>query len=46
MIKYVVSFGEESFTYSEEQLRNFIEVAIIKNKDIANFSVRRIKTEN
>lgn len=45
MKKYVVSFGDETWIYSEEQLKNFVEIAVINNKDIANFSVRRITKE-
>lgn len=43
MEKYLVSFGDHQEIYDGEELRNFIEVAVIKNKDIHNFKVNRLE---
>lgn len=40
--KYSVKFGDEVLTMDDEELRDFINTAVIKNKDIHNFEVHRI----
>lgn len=40
---YLVSFDDELSVMDENQFRTFILVAVIRNEDIHNFSVRRIK---
>lgn len=40
---YAVSFGDVTSIMDENQFRTFILVAVIRNEDIHNFSVRRIK---
>lgn len=43
MEKFLVTFGDTQEVYTEEQLVNFIKVAVLKNKDINNFSVNRLE---
>lgn len=40
---YTIKFSNVTLTVDEKGLRNFIEVAVINNKDIHNFTVTRIK---
>lgn len=40
---YLVSFDDVLSVMDENQFRTFILVAVIRNEDIHNFSVRRIK---
>ena len=42
MIKYIIAYGEDTLVLSGEELINFVEIAVVKNKDIKNFSVRQI----
>lgn len=42
MKSYLVSFDNIVTSMSEEELLNFVKTAVINNKDIANFSVKRI----
>lgn len=42
-MKYQVTFGDYSEILNAEQLKSFIEIAVIKNKDISEFSVIRVK---
>lgn len=43
MKEYKVTFADYSALYTAEELKNFINVAVIRNKDISKFSVERIK---
>lgn len=38
-MRYFVAYDNENEVYEEEQLRNFINTAVIHNKDIADFHV-------
>ena len=42
MIKYIVAYGEDTLVLSGEELNEFVQTAVVANKDIKNFSVRRI----
>lgn len=42
MIKYIVAFEENTMILSGEELNEFVQTAVVANKDIKNFSVRRI----
>ena len=42
MIKYIVAYGEDTLVLSGEELTEFVQTAVVANKDIKNFSVRRI----
>lgn len=46
MIKYKISFNNHVEYLSEEGLQNFINIAVIKNKDISSFTVETLTTEN
>lgn len=46
MKKYIVSFEDYCEVLNEEQLLKFVKIAVINNKDIGAFSVRRIKNIN
>lgn len=41
--EYKVTFSNTSDLYTAEELKNFINTAIINNKDVNEFSVERIK---
>lgn len=41
--KFRVTFGDTSELYTTKELKNFINVAVIHNKDVSKFSVERIK---
>lgn len=43
MEKYKITFGDTYMVLNDEELKNFIDVAVINNKDINKFSVERIK---
>lgn len=43
MEKYKVTFDTTCMVLTDEELKNFIEIAVIHNKDISKFSVERIK---
>jgi hypothetical protein len=40
---YKVKFADTEFIYNDEQLRNFINIAVIHNRDINHFTVDEIK---
>lgn len=41
--EYKVTFASTSTLYTAEELKNFINAAVISNKDVSKFSVERIK---
>lgn len=41
-MKYLVTFENIVMTMTEEELLNFVKVAVISNKDISKFQVQRI----
>lgn len=41
--KYEITFGNHTEQVSEQGLLNFVKIAVIQNKDISNFNVKRIK---
>jgi hypothetical protein len=43
MEQYKVTFSDTYMVLNDEELKNFINVAVINNKDIHKFSVERIK---
>lgn len=45
MEKYLVFDQNNKLVLTEDELLNFIRVAVIQNKDISSFSVQRIGSE-
>lgn len=45
MKRYKVTFGNRSEYLSDKELQNFINVAVIHNRDINNFAVERLTPE-
>lgn len=41
--EYKVTFADTLALYTAEELKNFINAAVINNKDISKFSIERIK---
>lgn len=41
--EYFVEWGDERHCYTADELKSFIETAVIKNKDISTFKVTRRK---
>lgn len=42
-MKYKITFENHTEYVDDEGLRNFINIAVIHNKDISNFKVERIQ---
>lgn len=45
MKEYKITFANHSEYLSSDELRNFVNVAVIHNKDINNFTVERLTPE-
>lgn len=43
-MKYIVSFGDTRCIYDEQQFLDFIDIAVLNNKDVSNFKVERVQT--
>ena len=46
MEKYLVSFTDEQLVMNDKELEEFINTAIINNKDIHNFTVNRLEVDD
>lgn len=42
MKKYIVTYSDEARELTDEELLNFIKVAVINNRDISDFRVTEI----
>lgn len=40
--QYIVTFEGTDITFSGEELINFVKIAVVNNKDISNFKVKRL----
>lgn len=45
MNKYVVTFEDHKVVLGEDELLQFVKIAVINNKDISSFNVQRISSE-
>lgn len=45
MNKYIVNFEGHTMTLGEDELIEFVKTAVVRNKDIASFSVQRADSE-